>query len=46
MNYFIFKVELCKGFSIRPAIHFCSDCGYISLTLFNMDVSLIFYLRD
>lgn len=46
MEYFLLTLDnSLKGFTIQPTIHFCRDCGYIGLILFNYEVKLIFYAR-
>jgi hypothetical protein len=43
MNYLLFTIQKNQGFTLQPTIHFCKDCGYIGLALFNYEAKFIFY---
>lgn len=36
-------IRKTKGFTLALTIHFCKDCGHISLAILNRDITLMLY---
>lgn len=44
-EYLWLKIERAKGLTLSVKLHFCKDCGHITIDLFRRTFSLILYTR-